>query len=201
MTSTCVPALGRSQHAGLATEIGSRLMLALAAHDIEVFAPADQLLIGEKLDICGRLIFEGGRQRLCWRHCLGPIPCCGMVRQVRQLHRAGARVPENQKNIEGFMVWCWCHITNHLKPTSSWAPRLPPILVRPQVVVALDVLELLNQEARWRRVLAEVDPVMMPLLSSPHATWRCVFKPAARIVHVGRTTDIGAVDGGLSRMS
>lgn len=29
-----------------------------------------------------------------------------------------------------------------------------------------------GQEARWRRVLAEVDPVMMPLLSSPHATWQ-----------------------------
>ena len=31
-------------------------MLALAAHDIEVFAPVDQLVIGEKLDSCGRII-------------------------------------------------------------------------------------------------------------------------------------------------
>lgn len=37
---------------------------------------------------------------------------------------------------------------------------------------ATPLLKGLNQEARWRRVLAEVDPVMMPLLSSPHATWQ-----------------------------
>jgi hypothetical protein len=84
-------------------------------------------------------------------------------------------------------------MTSNLTSISSSAPRLPPILARTQVVVALNVLVLLNQEARWRRVLAEVDPVMMPLLSSPHATWQCSFKPAALIAHVGRNTDIKEV--------
>lgn len=56
-------------------------------------------------------------------------------------------------------------------------------------VVAMDASELLNLKARWRRVLAEVDPVMMPLLSSPHATWQRLFKLAAFIAHVGKNTD------------
>jgi hypothetical protein len=72
-------------------------MLALAAHDIEVFAPVDQLVIGEKLDSCGRIILKAhGKGYLCWLLCLGSTPYCSMVRQVRLPHCSGARVPENQ---------------------------------------------------------------------------------------------------------
>ncbi len=50
-------------------------MLALTVHDIEVFAPADQLVMGEKLDSCGRIILKAiGKGQPCWRLCLDSTP-------------------------------------------------------------------------------------------------------------------------------